>query len=195
MLRCDNGPELACAAMADWAGERVGLAFIPPDEPWRNGYAESLNSRIRDECLNINFFWSLAQARIVISDWKEESTTADDTARSATTPQRSTLPLAPTDERLSPRGGSVLGLRPVSMGRACGASDPVPDSCCPLLWNGGRAQPVQTRDERPFAQTSAHAHPHMPEIGPRIELRTPKGSRPVGVVFDVAFGQGVPVQL
>jgi putative transposase len=30
VLRCDNGPELACDAMADWAGERVGLALIPP---------------------------------------------------------------------------------------------------------------------------------------------------------------------
>jgi putative transposase len=34
VLRCDNGPELACAAMADWAGERVGLHFIPPGDPW-----------------------------------------------------------------------------------------------------------------------------------------------------------------
>jgi putative transposase len=72
VLRCDNGPELACTAMADWAGERVGLSFIPPGEPWRNGYVESFNSRIRDECLNINAFWSLAQARVVIRDWKHE---------------------------------------------------------------------------------------------------------------------------
>jgi transposase InsO family protein len=72
VLRCDNGPELACAAMADWAGQRVGLSFIPPGEPWRNGYVESFNSRVRDECLNINIFWSLTQARVVISDWKEE---------------------------------------------------------------------------------------------------------------------------
>ena len=72
VLRCDNGPELACAAMADWAGERVGLSFIPPGEPWRNGYVESFNSRVRDECLNINIFWSLAQARVVITDWKED---------------------------------------------------------------------------------------------------------------------------
>ncbi len=72
VLRCDNGPELACAAMADWAHERVGLHFIPPGEPWRNGYIESFNSRIRDECLNINIFWSLAQARVVIADWKED---------------------------------------------------------------------------------------------------------------------------
>jgi putative transposase len=72
VLRCDNGPELACAAMADWAGERTGLAFIPPGQPWRNGYVESFNSRIRDEYLNINIFWSLTQARVVISDWKED---------------------------------------------------------------------------------------------------------------------------
>jgi transposase InsO family protein len=72
VLRADNGPELACAAMADWAAERVGLAFIPPGQPWRNGYIESFNGRLRDECLNINIFWSLAHARVVISDWKTE---------------------------------------------------------------------------------------------------------------------------
>lgn len=63
VLRCDNGPELACGAMGDWASGQVGLHFIPPGEPWRNGYVESFNSRIRDECLNINSFWSLVQAR------------------------------------------------------------------------------------------------------------------------------------
>lgn len=72
VLRCDNGPELACAAVAEWAGTGVGLCFIPPGEPWRNGYVESFNSRVRDECLSINVFWSLAQARVVISDWKRE---------------------------------------------------------------------------------------------------------------------------
>jgi putative transposase len=64
--------QLACSAMADWASGRVGLHFIPPGEPWRNGYVESFNSRLRDECLNINSFWSLIQARIVIADWKHE---------------------------------------------------------------------------------------------------------------------------
>jgi transposase InsO family protein len=72
VLRCDNGPELICAAMADWATGGVGLYFIPPGAPWRNGYVESFNSRIRDECLNINSFWCLTQARIVIGDWKTE---------------------------------------------------------------------------------------------------------------------------
>ena len=72
VLRCDNGPELACTAMADWAHGHIGLHFIPPGQPWRNGYVESFNSRVRDECLNINSFWSLTQARVVISDWKHD---------------------------------------------------------------------------------------------------------------------------
>jgi transposase InsO family protein len=70
--RCDNDPKLACDAMADWAGERVGLSFTPPGEPWRNGYVESFNGRVRDECLNINLFWSLAQARVVIGYRKDD---------------------------------------------------------------------------------------------------------------------------
>ena len=37
VLRCDNGPELACSAMADWSAGQVGLHIIPPGEPWRNG--------------------------------------------------------------------------------------------------------------------------------------------------------------
>jgi transposase InsO family protein len=72
VLRSDNGPELACAAMSDWADRRVGLAFIPPGEPWRNGYVESFNGRLRDECLNINIFWSLTHAQVVIGDWKDD---------------------------------------------------------------------------------------------------------------------------
>ncbi|GFZ99900.1 integrase [Nesterenkonia alkaliphila] len=70
VIRCDNGPELISQALADWAGQKVGLHYIPPGAPWRNGYVESFNSRIRDECLNINSFYSLLHARVVISDWK-----------------------------------------------------------------------------------------------------------------------------
>lgn len=100
VLRCDNGPELACSAMADWAAGQVGLHFIPP-EPWRNGYVESFNSRVRDECLNINSFWSLAQARVIISDWKHEYNHHRGIRRWATNRQPATLPPVPTNERLS----------------------------------------------------------------------------------------------
>jgi transposase InsO family protein len=40
--------------------------------PWRNPYIESFNGRLRDECLNINVFWSLTHARVVIGDWKHD---------------------------------------------------------------------------------------------------------------------------
>ncbi len=72
VLRSDNGPEFACHTMADWAGQASGLWFIPPGQPWRNPFIESFNVRLRDECLNINEFWSLTQARMTITDWKHQ---------------------------------------------------------------------------------------------------------------------------
>ncbi|MCT2992288.1 IS3 family transposase [Propionibacterium freudenreichii] len=72
VLRSDNGPEFISDAMADWAGTRTGLFYIPPGSPWHNGYVESFNSRLRDECLNINSFYSLLHAQVAIGDWKTE---------------------------------------------------------------------------------------------------------------------------
>jgi putative transposase len=72
VLRSDNGPEFISQAMAQWAGTRTGLAYIPPGSPWCNGYVESFNSRLRDECLNINSFYSLLHAQVVIGDWKNQ---------------------------------------------------------------------------------------------------------------------------
>ena len=71
-IRSDNGPEFISDAMADWAGTRTGLFYIPPGSPWHNGYVESFNSRLRDECLNINSFYSLLHAQVVIGGWKTE---------------------------------------------------------------------------------------------------------------------------
>jgi transposase InsO family protein len=72
VLRLDNGPEMIAAALAEWAGTRTGMVFIPPGEPWHNPYIESFNGRLRDECLSIHQFWSLTQARVVIGDWKRK---------------------------------------------------------------------------------------------------------------------------
>jgi hypothetical protein len=47
---------------------RCPVCLAPPP----GGFPRVVNSRVRDECLNINMFWSLAQARVVISDWKED---------------------------------------------------------------------------------------------------------------------------
>ena len=48
----------------------VELQFIEPGKPMQNAFAESFNGRFRDECLNVNWFESLAYARRLILDWR-----------------------------------------------------------------------------------------------------------------------------
>lgn len=43
-LRCDNGPELVCAALADGCGQQTGITFIDPGCPWQNPWIESFHS-------------------------------------------------------------------------------------------------------------------------------------------------------
>lgn len=67
----DNGPELTSKALDQWAYERgVKLHFIDPGKPQQNGFIESFNGKFRDECLNENWFLSLADARRIIEDWR-----------------------------------------------------------------------------------------------------------------------------
>jgi len=67
----DNGPELTSRALDQWAYERgVRLHFIDPGKPQQNGFIESFNGRLRDECLNEHWFLSLADARRTIEDWR-----------------------------------------------------------------------------------------------------------------------------
>lgn len=72
VLRLDNGPELIATTLSDWCTGRTGMVFIPPGKPWKNPYVESFNARLRDECLNLHEFWSMAHARVVIGDWLAE---------------------------------------------------------------------------------------------------------------------------
>jgi len=73
-LRMDNGPEFISKALREWAIE-VDLVFIPPGQPWRNGFIESFNGRLRDECLSVNQFYSLSHAKGIIGIWKEDYNT------------------------------------------------------------------------------------------------------------------------
>jgi putative transposase len=69
----DNGPEFAGQVLDAWAHERgVHLHFIRPGKPVENAYVESFNGRFRDECLNEHWFTSLADARTVISAWRDD---------------------------------------------------------------------------------------------------------------------------
>jgi putative transposase len=70
-VRSDNGPEFIAKAVREWiAAVGARTAFIEPGSPWENGYCESFNSKLRDELLNGEIFYSLAEARIVIESWR-----------------------------------------------------------------------------------------------------------------------------
>ncbi len=72
-VRCDNGPELTGRALRDWCRYgRTGTAFIEPGSPWQNAYAESFNGRVRDELLDVELFSCLAEAAVVIEDWRQD---------------------------------------------------------------------------------------------------------------------------
>lgn len=67
----DNGPEFISNALDAWAYQRgVKLTFIRPGKPVENAYIESFNGRLRDECLNENWFLTLERARMVIETWR-----------------------------------------------------------------------------------------------------------------------------
>jgi putative transposase len=69
----DNGPEFRGRALAAWSEERgVRLEFIQPGKPVQNAYIESFNGRLRDECLNANWFTSLSDARRKIETWRKD---------------------------------------------------------------------------------------------------------------------------
>ena len=69
----DNGPEFRGRALAAWSEERrVRLKFIEPGKPSQNAFIESFNGRLREECLNANWFWSLADARRKIAAWRKD---------------------------------------------------------------------------------------------------------------------------
>ncbi len=50
-------------------------AYITPGSPWENGFIESFNARLRDELLDGEIFYSLAEARIVIESWRRHYNT------------------------------------------------------------------------------------------------------------------------
>jgi len=67
----DNGPEFISNALDAWAYVRgIKLHFIRPGKPVDNAFMESFNGKLRDECLNENWFMSLEHARTVIEDWR-----------------------------------------------------------------------------------------------------------------------------
>ena len=72
-ITVDNGTEFASKAMDLWAYQNnVHLDFIRPGRPIENGYIESFNGRLRDECLNVEVFFTLADVRRKLALWHHD---------------------------------------------------------------------------------------------------------------------------
>ena len=69
-IRCDNGPEFISARLENWANDhQVELKFCQPGKPSQNGLIERLNGTLRKECLNLEWFKSIAQLNGQIQEW------------------------------------------------------------------------------------------------------------------------------
>ncbi len=72
-ITVDNGTEFASKAMDVWSYQyRVQLDFIRPGRPVENGYIESFNGRLRDECLNVHVFFTLADVHEKLEQWRQD---------------------------------------------------------------------------------------------------------------------------
>jgi transposase InsO family protein len=72
-IRSDNGSEFIGRQIKDWlASTGAEGLYIEGGAPWQNGYAESFNSRFRDECLNMNMFYTVKEAREIMKSWQKQ---------------------------------------------------------------------------------------------------------------------------
>ena len=75
-IRSDNGPEMVAKVLREWlTGIGTSNLYIEPGSPWENGYCESFNGKLRDECLNGEIFYSLKEAQVVIEKWRDHYNT------------------------------------------------------------------------------------------------------------------------
>lgn len=73
VITVDNGPEFTSRALDEWAHRKqVKLDFIRPGKPIENGFIESFNGKLRDECLNQNQFVALTEAAVILDAYRRE---------------------------------------------------------------------------------------------------------------------------
>jgi putative transposase len=70
-LRSDNGAEFVATAVQSWLTQcGVQTLYIDPGKPWQNGKEERFNGTVRDECLNMHVFTSLAEACVRLGTFR-----------------------------------------------------------------------------------------------------------------------------
>ena len=71
-IRVDNGPEFTSKRLDQWAYlNGVELDFSRSGKPTDNAFIEAFNGRFRQECLNENWFLSLADAEEKVESWRK----------------------------------------------------------------------------------------------------------------------------
>ena len=71
-VRSDNGAEFIALVLRTWlADHAIEPLYIDPGCPWQNGKDERFNGTVRDECLNMQLFGSLAEARIRLEAFRQ----------------------------------------------------------------------------------------------------------------------------
>lgn len=72
-IKVDNGPEFISRVLDNWAHlNKVHLDYSRPGKPIDNAWIESFNGSFRDECLNVNWFMSIEDARMKIEIWRKD---------------------------------------------------------------------------------------------------------------------------
>jgi len=72
-LRSDNGAEFVATAVQTWLAQcGVQTLYIEPGKPWQNGKEERFNGTVRDECLNLHSFASVAEASVRLSTFRHQ---------------------------------------------------------------------------------------------------------------------------
>ena len=114
-IRSDNGPEFVAKAVRSWiTGVGAKTAYIAPGSPWENGFIESFNSKLRDELLNGEIFYSLKEARIIIEAWRRHYNTIRPHSALAYRPPAPEVVLWPAAQpRPAPPATPTVALRPI----------------------------------------------------------------------------------
>jgi putative transposase len=108
-IRSDNGSEFIATAVRKWLAQiGVTTLYIAPGSPWENGYNESFNGSLRDELLNGEIFYSLAEAKVLIETWRRHYNTIRPHSSLGYRPPAPEAVPSP----VRPSGSATLHLRP-----------------------------------------------------------------------------------
>ena len=142
-ITTDNGSEFAGQAMDVWAHQAgVKLDFIRPGRPVQNGYIESFNGRLRDECLNTEVFSSLVDAQKKLARWQRD--------------YNETRPHSALADRTPEEFARTLGSGPFALPTVNKAAP----SVCPGSADAGQTTPALDRPAVPPSEPDRRAKGH-----------------------------------